>query len=49
MALMLHPPLPKINKKKKRKEKKRKAHVISPPSWKKDLTMVELEKEVALS
>lgn len=41
-------PLPKINKNKK-KEKKRKAHVISPPSWKKDLTMIELEKEVALS
>lgn len=46
MALMLTPPSPKLIKIKK--EKKRKAHVISPPSWKKDLTMVELEKEVAL-
>lgn len=47
-------PLPQINKikNKKRKgrkeKKKKKAHVISPPLLEKPLTMVVLEKEVAL-
>lgn len=53
MALKLMFPLPQINKiknkkRKGRKEKKKKAHVISPPLLEKPLTMVMLEKEVAL-